>query len=74
MVKTTKAQRMALKRIYDRRPIFPYRTDEEIAAGIKAVPITYKQFRRGLQAGYDCVMIQWAGMWVGIEPDGYAHT
>ena len=27
-----------------------------------------------VQHGYDCVMIQWRGMWLGIETDGYTHS
>ena len=22
----------------------------------------------------DCVMVPWAGMWLGIEPDGHTHS
>ena len=36
--------------------------------------MTYRQFRNTVKAGYDCVMVQWCGMWVGIELDGYAHS
>jgi len=36
--------------------------------------MTYRQFRRSVQWGYDCIMVRWCGMWVGIEKDGYAHT
>lgn len=74
MVRTNKAQRRALKQVYDRAPILPYITPAEASQGIKAIPITYKQFRRGVQPGYDCVMIHWKGMWLGIEPDGYTHS
>jgi hypothetical protein len=36
---------------------------------------TYLQFRRSrVHQGWDCIMVQWCGMWVGIERDGYAHT
>lgn len=24
--------------------------------------------------GGECIMFYWAGMWVGVEKDGYAHT
>ena len=36
--------------------------------------ITYLQFRRTVQHGYDCVMVQWCGMWLGLETDGYTHS
>lgn len=34
----------------------------------------YRKFRRTVQQGYDCIMVQWAGMWLGIESDGYTHS
>ena len=36
--------------------------------------LTYLQFRRTVQPGWDCVMVQWSGMWLGIEKDGYTHS
>ena len=36
--------------------------------------MSYMQFRRTVQHGYDCVMVQWSGMWLGIELDGYTHS
>jgi hypothetical protein len=36
--------------------------------------VSYRDFRRTLQAGYQCVMIKWCGMWLGIETDGYTHS
>lgn len=35
---------------------------------------SYLQFRRRVVRGYDCIMLQWCGMWLGIEPDGYTHS
>lgn len=35
---------------------------------------TFREFRATAQIGFDCVMVQWCGMWVGIERDGYTHT
>lgn len=57
----TKEQRKAVKRIYDR--------NDPCTA-----KMTYREFRRTLGAGYDCVMIKWAGIWIGIEKDGYTHS
>lgn len=81
MIITTKAQRAALKRVYDRAPILPQLTKLEQAmidsGRLTAVPITYKQFRRGAQATFGCdgaVTIQWKGMWLCIERDGYCHS
>lgn len=36
--------------------------------------MTYLQFRRSVLPGYECAMVRWCGMWMGIEKDGYAHT
>jgi len=35
---------------------------------------SYLAARRKVFLGPGCVMIVWAGMVVGIEPDGYTHT
>lgn len=81
MTYLTKAQRKALKAVYDRGPIYPYITPLEaqmVASGrLTVVPITYRQFRRGVQPtfGMDgAIVIQWAGMWLVIETDGYTHS
>lgn len=58
MIITTREQREALKRIWMRG------TDER----------TYKQLRRDVIGGHDCLMLNWAGMWLGIERDGYTHS
>lgn len=57
----TKAQRAALKRLYDRS------SDGSTC---------YLQFRRRarLNTMMDCVMIRWCDMWMGIERDGYTHS
>lgn len=38
--------------------------------------MTYLQFRRTVQFAFysDCAMVQWCGMWLGIERDGYTHS
>ena len=60
----TKAQRLALKRVWLRdvnaRSLMDYRT-----------------FRRRATVGsWGCIMIQPrdGGIWLGIEPDGYTHS
>ena len=58
MIATTREQREALKRIWMRG------TDER----------TYRQLRRDVVGGNDCLMLRWAGMWLGIERDGYTHS
>lgn len=57
-MKITKEQQSAIKRIYDR----------------KDLGISYLQFRRSVKHGFDCLMVEWCGMWLGIEPDGYTHS
>jgi hypothetical protein len=62
----TRAQREALYRLYTRPAGGASR------AGIRG----YRSFRRMAFADplLGCVMIQHAGMYVGIEPDGYTHS
>lgn len=65
-----KPQQMALKRLYDRGPIY-----EKVGPGHER-RITYREFRRHVIISHtmNCAMIEWSGMWVGIEPDGHTHT
>ena len=65
MVYLTKAQRKALyTKVY-------LRTLKVTAAGPQK---TYREFRKEVQPGWDCVMVPFAGMWLGIEKDGYTHS
>ena len=61
MLTLTKPQRKAVKRVYDRKMEAPQL-------------LSYRQFRATVQPGYDCIMLQWCGMWLGIEKDGYTHS
>lgn len=65
-----KAQQRALKNVFDRGPIYV-----RIGPGHER-PISYRQFRK--QVRYDflcnCAMVEWCGMWLGIEEDGYTHS
>lgn len=36
--------------------------------------MTYREFRKTVQQGFDCLMVQWCGMWLGIETDGHTHA
>jgi hypothetical protein len=65
MINTTREQRESLLLVYRRvvQAVPPSRR-----------PITYRQFRRLVQSGPGCIMIPFAGMWLGIEPDGYTHS
>ena len=71
MINLTKPQRKALARIYQRlindaQPKHPFEHQ-------RGVP-SYRAFRRTVQPGPGCVMVRYAGMWLGIEPDGYTHS
>jgi hypothetical protein len=59
MKRITKAQQQAIKRIYLRG---------------QNNGLTYLQFRRSVKQGYDCLMVHWCGMWLGIETDGHTHS
>ena len=59
MIYLNKPQQIALKAIYDRD---------------WSKPKSYLEFRRSVQSGWDCVMVEYCGMWIGIEKDGYSHT
>lgn len=98
MIKTTRAQREALFRVFQRsfpgwitptkRVRFPelYRKDSIADAEafakdypeliVKVPSIQYRRFRKGVQPyfGDTCIMIAYAGMWLGIEQDGYTHS
>jgi hypothetical protein len=62
----TKAQRQSLFRLWQRHDC----------------GVSYRAFRRRVLPGWDglferkegCAMIHWCGMWIGIEPDGHAHS
>jgi hypothetical protein len=61
MVRMNKAQRKALFKIWSRN----------------SQDLTYRQFRKTVQpyfGGDPCVLVPWAGMWLGIEADGYTHS
>ena len=58
----------ALRRLYQR--------EVAEAADVQRPPIwrDLDHARECVKPGYGCVMIQWCGMWLGIEPDGYTHS
>ena len=58
LAKTNKAQRTAI-----------YRKWQQDDQGK-----TYREFRKTVQQGYDCLMVEWCGMWLGIESDGHTHS
>jgi len=56
----TKAQRTALRKVFMRFN--------------DADTTSYLIFRRTVVQGWGCIMVPFAGMWLGIEPDGYTHS
>ena len=58
MTKTNKAQRKAIHRKW-------VQNDQGMS---------YRAFRKTVVSGYDCLMVQWSGMWLGIESDGHTHS
>ena len=76
-MKITQQQKHSLKQIFDRAPLYIWQnTLTSNPKYLSHQPISYLQFRRRVQFGYgyDCLMIQWCGMWLGIEKDGYCHS
>ncbi len=64
MVRTTRKQREALKRKY-------------LHGEIAKLGVSYKDFRRTVQPTFgmdNAVVVQWCGMWLCIERDGYCHS
>jgi hypothetical protein len=45
-------------------------------AAEKVPSLQYRRFRKTVQPffGDTCIMVPWAGMWLGIETDGYTHS
>ena len=64
MVKTTREQRVALKRIWER----------DLHQDGKTHHQTYREFRKSVTPGFGWIGVEWAGMYLGIEPDGYTHS
>jgi hypothetical protein len=60
----TRQQRVALKAVYDRHILGGFNSDFR----------PYRAFRRTVQPGPDCIMVQVPGVWLGIETDGYTHS
>jgi len=83
MVKINRAQRVALKAVFDRQALVilddgttRVAKQNEQYYGL-ARYATYREFRRTVQPmlGSDpCVLVPWCGMWLGIEVDGHTHS
>lgn len=80
MVKTTRAQREALFKVFQRD--FPgwVNPGRRWEGKVKIIKVPTKQWRRFRKQvtlysdGSGCVMVPWKGMWLGIETDGYTHS
>lgn len=69
MVITTRAQRLALKKYYDRAYY------DSVSFNMKYR--SYRHFRRSVQPTFGCdgaVTVEWCGIWLCIEKDGYTHS
>lgn len=90
MVKTTRKQREALFRVFQRDfsgwitvttrhdgvhcPHCGKWSNPEI---VKVPSLQWRSFRKrvtGFGDGSGCVMLPWKSMWLGIETDGYTHS
>lgn len=71
MIYLTRPQREALARVWRRA----YGVHNDAVDRSPHVP-SYRAFRRTVQPyiGGDCVLVPFAGMWLGIERDGYTHS
>lgn len=71
----TRKQREAIKRVFDRCPLYAYDGRAVTTPRYHGHrEMTYRQFRRTVAQAYDCLMVNWCGMWLGIERDGYVHS
>ncbi|UGY13759.1 hypothetical protein HAP48_0035085 [Bradyrhizobium septentrionale] len=69
MTRTTRAQRWALANVYQRKHPQPSHP-----LNLRAWWQGYRAFRTTVLPGPDCILVQWCGMWLGIEHDGYTHS
>lgn len=81
MVFTTKAQRKALKKLFDRTPIKPYQRGNILMLDwcyTDEFPISYREFRKyHVYPTFKmdgAVTVPWCNMWLAIEADGYTHS
>lgn len=83
MVNLTRKQREALKRLFDRGPLYHNSAETLVRRGFFSpvkddlLPMKYRDFRKLVQpmfGGDKCILVPWKNMWMGIEPDGYTHS
>jgi hypothetical protein len=70
----TRAQRVALKRIYDRE-VWEH-TAIKYSDYDRRSYLAFRRTVEGLIGGQGCVMVPWlnGGIWLGIETDGHTHS
>lgn len=79
MLLLTRQQRIALKAVFDRQPLY-VKPDGTMSGWAHWPRATYRQFRRTAlplvqtSSIAPVVMVPWCNMWLGIEPDGYTHS
>ena len=83
MVITTRPQREAIKRVYDRAPIISYHHTHTVKSQYAETTaqietrLSYRGFRARIMPTFGCdgaVTVEWMGMWLCIERDGYVHS
>lgn len=90
MVKTTRKQREALFKVFQRDfpgwitvttrhegTRCPHCGEWSKPEIVKVPSLQWRAFRKKALPGFDksgCVMLPWQGMWLGIETDGYTHS
>ena len=85
MVRTTRKQREALFRVFQRdfpswvSPGKRHAIGQETAYYdyVRTPTNQWRRFRKQVQPYMDssgCIMIHWRGMWLGIETDGHTHS
>jgi len=79
MIILTKPQRRALFKVFQRDfPNWESPMHRRTSTGelVRVSSIRYRNFRARVQPAFggECVMLPWAGMWLGIERDGYVHS
>lgn len=80
MIPLTRAQRVALFKVFQRDYPSWVSPGKRRTAGGTLTPVTtwrWRQFRESVKPSFDgsgCVMLPWKGMWLGIELDGYVHS
>ncbi len=74
MTPTTKPQRQAIKRVFDRCPLDA--NCDRLKSNSALTPISYRQYRAMARPVIfdDSIMVNWCNMWLGIEPDGHTHS